>query len=155
MLLFLSLPSLFLGCGLSSRRRPWASTVGLALAALWICVPLSLVAGHFLVFVDHDNSPRYLSNRIIALGLTPDVHTYGVNRSWAYGLDFYLHHEISEWRESTPGEAYIVTSIEEREALSEKGFPIQLVEFGRSGSTRQNLSLYRVIRPAASGQPAP
>jgi 4-amino-4-deoxy-L-arabinose transferase-like glycosyltransferase len=142
--LFLSLPSLVLACGLSSRRRLWAAKVGLAIAVLWICIPLYLFAGHFLAFFDHDNSPRYLSGKIISRGLGPELKTFGVNRSWVYGLNFYLHREVSEWEESAPRESYVVTSIERREELQRKGFLVQRIEFGRSGTTRQNLSLYRV-----------
>jgi hypothetical protein len=138
--------------GFANLKRLWARKVCVVLAMLWITLPLYLVAGHFLSFVDLDYSPRYLATRISARGLSSDVRTYGVNRAWQYGLNYYLHTEIPEWQSNIPAESYVILSMEECQELKKKGFRIQLVEFGESGATKQSLSLYRVSPRSVSGQ---
>jgi 4-amino-4-deoxy-L-arabinose transferase-like glycosyltransferase len=143
----LAIPSLFLASGFYSGRRPWRASAMIALSVLWLIVLLYFAAGRALTFIDRDNSPRYLSERILSRNLSSDVHTYKINRSWVYGMDYYLQLEVPELQETSQGDTYVVTSIQECGELAKKGFSLRLVEFGRSGKIQQGLSLYWITRP--------
>jgi 4-amino-4-deoxy-L-arabinose transferase-like glycosyltransferase len=151
LMFFLAVPSLVLACGLYSRLSSGIANSLLALAILWIILPLYFAAGRYLAFIDHDNSPRYLSERILSRDLGSDVRTYKINRSWAYGLDYYLHQEVPELQETSHSDSYVVTTIEGSGELAKKGFSLKLVDFGRSGNVRQSLSLYRIAASRLSG----
>jgi 4-amino-4-deoxy-L-arabinose transferase-like glycosyltransferase len=150
LMFFLAIPSLVLACGFYSRLSSRSANSLLALSILWILVPLYFVAGRYLTFIDHDNSPRYLSERILSRNLGSEVHTYGITRSWEYGMNYYLHREVPELQEAPRADSYIVTTIEAYGELEKKGFSAKLIEFGRSGKIRQNISLYLVTSSRAS-----
>ena len=154
LLLYFSVACSLLACAFFRHFFLGAKTCG-ALAILWICVPLYFTPGGLISFFDHDNSARYLSGRIISRGVLNDVNTYRVNRSWTYGLNFYLHRELPEWNETIMGDSYVVMSIGECQKLRERGFQLQLFEFGHSGRTTQNLSVYRVTFRAVSERASP
>ena len=149
LMFFLAVPPFFLASRLAVRSGPWAGRILSALPALWIIVPLFAVPGRYFAAVDRDHSSRFLSERIIARELGPQVRTYRINRSWVYGLDFYLEREVPEWQESPPNDSYVVTSIDQVTALRNSGFSARLIEFGRSGEGSNNVSLYRVTVPEA------
>jgi len=157
LLLLLGVAALLVPCGFGfyGRIGPVGSKVVVALSVLWIIVPLYFFARRPLTFIDRDNSNRYLSRRILSRNLASEVYTYKVNRAWGYGLSFYLHRDVQEMPDSPSAGTYVVTSIEETAKLQRKGFSLQLIEFGRSGNTRQNLSLYRITAARPSGLASP
>jgi len=153
MLLVLGFAAVLMALGLYHRNGIREAQFILAACVLWIIVPLYFLAGRAVGFTDHDNSSRYLSERILSRNLGPEVYTYKVNRSWEYGLCFYLHRVVPELPDSPPAGAYVVTSIEEVVELQRKGYSLKGVDFGGSANTHQNLSLFRVVGPRSSGQP--
>jgi 4-amino-4-deoxy-L-arabinose transferase-like glycosyltransferase len=110
-LVLLTLPSVALGAlFLFSSDKPFGRSVALVLAMVPIIATLAnigWIVSHAPVFVF---SPNYLA-REIQRDRIPinDLRVSGLTRSFRYGLDFYLHKEITEWDRDTSREAYVIT----------------------------------------------
>ena len=68
----------------------------------------------------------YISARSHAAFFQNDLHpdrifTYGLRRSWNYGLAFYFHRELSEWTPQDPDAALVLTSHEGMEKIIKAG----------------------------------
>ena len=68
----------------------------------------------------------YISARSHAAFFQNDLHpdrifTYGLRRSWNYGLAFYFHRELSEWAPQDPDAALVLTSHEGMEKIIKAG----------------------------------
>ncbi len=151
----LAIPSLFLAYGFYSGISSSRASAMTTLSVLWPVVLLYFVGGRYLTILDHDESARYLAGRVLSRNLAPEVLTYRVNRAWEFGLNFYLHRQVSEWGTLSSTDSYVLTSIGGLAELKKRGFSVQFVEFGRSGRDIQNISLYRVTTNPASGLARP
>ena len=68
----------------------------------------------------------YISARSHAAFFQNDLHpdrifTYGLRRSWNYGLAFYFHRELPEWTPQDPDAALVLTSHEGMEKIIKAG----------------------------------
>lgn len=68
----------------------------------------------------------YVSARSHAAFFQNDLHpdrifTYGLRRSWNYGLAFYFHRELPEWTPQDPDAALVLTSHEGMEKIIKAG----------------------------------
>ena len=95
--------------GLGWARKYWAS---LTLAALLMAGLIEGVNRRIAPMIDHEVSPRAAARAVLALGDGPGgVRAYRLHRAWHYGLNFYFHGELAEWRPgSEPPPRILVTS---------------------------------------------
>jgi 4-amino-4-deoxy-L-arabinose transferase-like glycosyltransferase len=95
--------------GLGWARKYWAS---LALAALLMAGLIEGVNLRIAPMIDHEVSPRAAARAVLALGDGPGgARAYRLHRAWRFGLNFYFHGELPEWRPgSEPSPRTLVTS---------------------------------------------
>ncbi len=78
---------------------------------------LALIAFLFMVDIAYDSSiklnlqlsPRTVVSEISAAD-AGRTYSFQMRRGWLYGLDFYLHRDVTEWTPSTKGSVIVVTS---------------------------------------------
>jgi 4-amino-4-deoxy-L-arabinose transferase-like glycosyltransferase len=97
-----------------------------------LCAVAALEAANLAVLPSLD---PHVSARPHAEFLRNDLHperifTYGLRRTWNYGLAFYFHREIPEWSPQDPDAALVLTSRE--------GFE-KIQKAGRFGGTEEKL----------------
>ena len=85
-----------------------------------------LVAAVAWIFLPQINP--YVSSRIAAregrqtAGRNATMETYGVNRDWVYGLDFYLQRDLPEWSPSEKAPTWIYTTPKSLAAITHQGY---------------------------------
>lgn len=77
---------------------------------------LALVAFLFMIDIAYDSSIKLnleLSPRTVASDISATdagrTYSYRMQRGWLYGLNFYLHRDVSEWTPTVLGSALVVT----------------------------------------------
>ncbi len=95
--------------GLGWARKYWAS---LTLAAVLMAGLIEGVNLRIAPMIDHEVSPRAAARAVLASGEGPrGVRVYRLHRAWRYGLNFYFHGELPEWRPgSEPPPRMLLTS---------------------------------------------
>lgn len=110
LLILLSIPGIVLGGIFLLRPKPWLRGFALALATLPVVATVAdfgSIAARAPVFVF---SPNYLAREIQAGKIpTNELRESGLTRSTLFGLNFYLHADIPEWRGDFSREVYLLT----------------------------------------------
>ncbi len=96
--------------GLGWARKYQAS---LGLAAVLVASLIAAINLRVAPQIDKDLSPRTTAQLIQAEAKTgEDIKAFHLHRAWHYGLNYYLHGEVPEWKPASWGErpAIVVTS---------------------------------------------
>ncbi len=120
--------------------RPRHAVAG---AALWMGVLVATASWYFLPQVDPYISARAAARAarpIVAAGSVVEV--YGLNRDWAYGLNYYFGRELPEWSPSQPGTAWVFTKPKTIPVIERNPLLIQASAFPLPGG----LALVRISR---------
>jgi Na+-transporting methylmalonyl-CoA/oxaloacetate decarboxylase gamma subunit len=76
--------------------------------------------------LDAQVSARSCAKRI-GVERAANTYSFKLQRSWQYQLNFYLHREIMEWNENVDGEATVVISQKNLEALEKSAQIIAVI----------------------------
>jgi hypothetical protein len=111
-LLVLTLPSIAFGVTFLFSAKRLVRSLALVLAMLPVIVTIARIdwiAGHAPIFVF---SPDYLAREIQRDRIpVDDLRVFGLTRSVRYGLNFYLHREITEWNRGNAGDIFVLTAV--------------------------------------------
>ena len=110
---------------LRTRKRQGAAIV--TGSAAWVCLLLLTTSGP-LPWSDPWFSARPMASEVLRdPEMAAEVRTLGLQRSWQFGLDFYLQRELQEWDSSAPA-GYVLASASGMQELNRHRIPFQVLD---------------------------
>jgi 4-amino-4-deoxy-L-arabinose transferase-like glycosyltransferase len=94
---------------------------GVVLSILCVVLMVELAGLHILPRLDPYLSARWHGELLLNDRHLDRVFAYRLQRSWGYGLAFYLNHEVQEWSPADPDTALVLTTRDGLENLRKLG----------------------------------
>ena len=108
----------------TQKRQAAAILTG---STAWVCLLLLTTSGP-LRWSDPWFSARPVASEVLRdPEMAAEGRTLGLQRSWQFGLDFYLQRELQEWDASAP-EGYILASASGMQELNRRRIPFQVLD---------------------------
>ena len=115
---------------------------GVVLSILCVVLMVELAGLHVLPRLDPYLSARWHGELLLNDRHLDRVFAYRLQRSWGYGLAFYLNHEVQEWSPADPDTALVLTTRDGLENLRKLG------RFHGTLEERETGILYVPVEPA-------